>query len=68
MAETTTPSLESEEAQIMMLARMAGLDLAWQAHRQDVLTAARVALNVQKSFSGPAVNTTEPWPAMKVKA
>jgi hypothetical protein len=52
----------------MMLARMAGLDLALQTHRQDVLTAARVALNVQKSFSGPAVNTTEPWPAMKVKA
>jgi hypothetical protein len=47
---------------------MAGLDLALQAHRQDVLTAARVALSVQKSFSGPAVNTTEPWPAMKVKA
>jgi hypothetical protein len=68
MAETTTPSLESEEAQIMMLARMAGLDLALRAHRQDVLTAARVALSVQKSFSGPAVNTTEPWPAMKVKA
>jgi hypothetical protein len=68
MAETTTPSLESEEAQIMMLARMAGLDLTLQAHRQDVLTAARVALSVQKSFSGPAVNTTEPWPAMKVKA
>ena len=68
MAETTTPSLESDEAQIMMLARMAGLDLALQAHRQDVLTAARVALNVQKSFSGPAVNTVEPWPGMKVKA
>jgi hypothetical protein len=68
MAESTTPSLESEEAQIMMLARMAGLDLALQTHRQDVLTAARVALNVQKSFSGPAANTTEPWPAMKVKA
>ena len=68
MAETTPPSLESEEAQIMMLARIAGLDLALQAHRQDVLTAARVALNVQKSFSGPAVNTVEPWPGMKVKA
>lgn len=68
MAESITPSLESDEAQIMMLARMAGLDLALRAHRQDVLTAARVALNVQKSFSGPAVNTTEPWPAMKVKA
>lgn len=68
MAESITPSLESDEAQIMMLASMAGLDLALRAHRQDVLTAARVALNVQKSFSGPAVNTTEPWPAMKVKA
>ena len=68
MAESITPSLESDEAQIMMLARMAGLDLALQAHRQDVLTAARVALNVQKSFSGPAVNTVEPWPGMKVKA
>ncbi len=68
MAESTTPKPESEETQIMMLARMAGLDLALQAHRQDVLTAARTALNVQKSFSGPAVNTTEPWPAMKVKA
>jgi hypothetical protein len=68
MAETTTLNLESEEAQIMMLARIAGLDLALQAHRQDVLTAARVALNVQKSFSGPAVNTVEPWPGMKVKA
>jgi len=68
MATPNTAKLEAEEAQIIALAKLAGLDLAVQDYRQDVMTAARTALNVQKSFSGPALNTTEPWPAMKVKA
>ena len=68
MAISTKATLEAEEAQIIALAKLAGLDLAMQDYRQDVMTAARTALNVQKSFSGPALNTTEPWPAMRVKA
>jgi len=68
MATPNTATLEAQEAQIIALAKLAGLDLAVQDYRQDVMTAARTALNVQKSFSGPALNTTEPWPAMKVKA
>jgi hypothetical protein len=68
MAITNAATLEAQEAQIIALAKLAGLDLAVQDYRQDVMTAARTALNVQKSFSGPALNTTEPWPAMKVKA
>lgn len=68
MAITNAATLEAQEAQIITLAKLAGLDLAVQDYRQDVMTAARTALNVQKSFSGPALNTTEPWPAMKVKA
>jgi hypothetical protein len=68
MATPNAAKLEAEEAQIIALAKLAGLDLAMQDYRQDVMTAARTALNVQKSFSGPALNTTEPWPAMKVKA
>ncbi|MEY3739768.1 MAG: hypothetical protein RLZZ192_444 [Pseudomonadota bacterium] len=58
---------EQEEAQILTLAKLAGLDVALKEHRQDVFTAARTALKVQKIFAGPACNTTEPWPTMKVK-
>ena len=68
MTTPNTTKLEAEEAQIITLAKLAGLDLAVQDYRQDVMTAARTALKVQKSFSGPALNTTEPWPAMRVKA
>ena len=67
MAISNAATLEAQEAQIIALAKLAGLDLAVQDNRQDVMTAARTALNLQKSFSGPALNTTEPWPAMKVK-
>ncbi len=58
---------EHEEAQILTLAKLAGLDIALTEHRQDVMTAARTALKVQKAFAGPACNTAEPWPTMKVK-
>lgn len=67
MTISNAATLEAQEAQIIALVKLAGLDLAVQDYRQDVMTAARTALNVQKSFSGPALNTTEPWPAMKVK-
>ena len=51
MATPNTATLEAQEAQIITLAKLAGLDLAVQDYRQDVMTAARTALNVQKSFS-----------------
>jgi hypothetical protein len=52
---------------MLMLAGLAGLDIAAQDFREDVLTAARTALKVQQSFVGPSNNTTEPWPPMQVK-
>lgn len=67
MKSTQPPSSEAQEAQMLMLAGLAGLDIAAQDFREDVLTAARTALKVQQSFMGPSNNTTEPWPPMQVK-
>jgi hypothetical protein len=61
------PSPEAQEAQMLILASLAGLDIAVQDFREDVLTAARTAMKVQQSFAGPSSNTIEPWPPMQVK-
>lgn len=67
MKSTHPLSPEAQEAQMLMLASLAGLEIAVQDFREDVLTAARTALKVQQSFAGPSDNATEPWPPMKVK-
>lgn len=81
MAETITNTHESTQASthsnmpsvrqdedIQMLARLAGLEGALARFPEDVVTAARTALNIRAAFQAPSDNTAELWPVMKVKS
>jgi len=60
---------ENQEAlDIQTLARLEGLDRAYQQFPEDVQTAARVAFKVRNSLQVSADNTAEIWPVMQVKA
>jgi hypothetical protein len=58
------PNLPSDET-IEMLARAAGLELAWAAHREEVIAAARQAA-LQRAALQELDPTAEPWPPMQV--
>jgi hypothetical protein len=60
-------SAQHETADMLTLARLAGLDRALEHFPDDVATAARTALNIRASFQAPADNTAEVWPVMQVK-
>lgn len=61
-------SSASQEADIQMLARLAGLEGALASFPDDVATAARTALNIRAAFKAPSNNTAELWPVMQVKS
>ena len=60
---------ENHEAlDIQTLARLEGLDRAYQQFPEDLQTAARVAFKVRASLQVSADNTAEIWPVMQVKS
>lgn len=61
------PSVRQDE-DIQMLARIAGLEGALARFPEDVVTAARTALNIRAAFQAPSDNTAELWPVMQVKS
>lgn len=58
---------QADRADMMALAKLAGLERALELFPDDVDTAARTALKIRASFKVPADNTAELWPVMKVK-
>jgi len=58
----------SQDKDIQMLARLAGLEGALARFPEDVATAAKTALNIRAVFQSPLDNTTELWPVMQVKS
>lgn len=58
----------SQDNDIQMLARIAGLEGALARFPEDVFTAARTALNIRAAFQAPSDNTAELWPVMQVKS
>ncbi len=58
----------SQDDDIQMLARLAGLEIALARFPEDVATAARTALNIRAAFQAPIDNTSELWPVMLVKS
>ena len=58
----------SQDDDIQMLARLAGLEGAQSRFPEDVVTAARTALNIRAAFQAPNDNTAELWPVMQVKS
>jgi hypothetical protein len=58
----------SQDQDIQMLARIAGLEGALAKFPEDVVTAARTALNIRAAFQAPIDNTAELWPVMQVKS
>ncbi len=63
-----TASSVRQDDDIQMLARLAGLEGALAKFPEDVVTAARTALNIRASFQAPIDNTAELWPVMQVKS
>ncbi len=63
----STPSVTQDD-DIQMLARLAGLEGALAKFPEDVATAARTALNIRAAFQAPIDNTAELWPVMQVKS
>lgn len=53
---------------IQTLARLAGLERAFERFPDDLQTAARTALKVRASFQASSDNTAEVWPVMQVKS
>ena len=53
------------EAEILAVARAAGLDKAIARFRSDVLGAEKSAADARKSFTPTDDPTVEPWPPMK---
>ncbi len=66
-AQSNTASVREAE-DIQMLARLAGLEGALARFPEDVVTAARTALNIRAAFQPPIDNTAELWPVMQVKS
>ena len=58
----------SQDQDIQLLARIAGLEVAQAKFPEDVVTAARTALNIRAAFQAPSDNTAELWPVMQVKS
>ena len=58
----------SQDDDIQMLARLAGLEIALARFPEDVATAATTALNIRAAFQAPIDNTAELWPVMLVKS
>lgn len=58
----------SQDDDIQMLARIAGLEGALARFPEDVVTAAKTALNIRAAFQAPLDNTAELWPVMQVKS
>ncbi|MCM0034644.1 MAG: hypothetical protein NBV66_02525 [Burkholderiaceae bacterium] len=66
-AQSNTASVRQAE-DIQMLARLAGLEGALARFPEDVVTAAKTALNIRAAFQAPVDNTAELWPVMQVKS
>lgn len=64
---SNTASVRQDE-DIQTLARLAGLEGALERFPEDVVTAAKTALNIRAAFQAPSVNTAELWPVMQVKS
>lgn len=62
-----TASVRQDE-DIQTLARLAGLEGAMGRFPDDVVTAAKTALNIRAAFQAPSDNTAELWPVMQVKS
>jgi hypothetical protein len=60
-----TPDSMDEPA-VEVLARAAGLDVAWAEFRDDVVQAARRARALRDAVAAPSDPADEPWPAMRV--
>ena len=58
----------SQEENIQMLSKLAGLEGALARFPEDVTTAAKTALNIRAAFQAPLDNTAELWPVMQVKS
>ncbi len=54
-----------QEAEVLAIARAAGLDKAIAQFRSDVLGAAKSAADARSAFTPTADPTVEPWPPMK---
>jgi hypothetical protein len=50
-----------DEQTVEALARAAGLDAAWAAHRDDVLAAARRARALHRAMTAPGDPADAPW-------
>jgi alpha-D-ribose 1-methylphosphonate 5-triphosphate diphosphatase PhnM len=61
-------ALASQDDGIEMLAKIAGLEGALARFPEDVVTAAKTALNIRAAFQAPLDNTAELWPVMQVKS
>lgn len=55
----------NQEAEILAIARAAGLDTAIAEFRNDVLNAAKSAADARSSFTPTSDPVVEPWPPMK---
>lgn len=66
-AGSQAASAQGDHADLLALAKLAGLDRALERFPDDVGTAARTALNIRASFRAPIDNTAELWPVMQVK-
>lgn len=54
-----------QEAAVLALARVAGLDKAIAEFRSDVLAAAKSAADARSAFTPADDPAVEPWPPMK---
>jgi hypothetical protein len=63
-----TGSSAHQDDDIQRLARLAGLEGALARFPEDVVTAAKTALNIRAAFRPPTDNTAELWPVMQVKS
>ena len=57
-----------DDAQIMCIARAAGLHKAIERFPDDIRAAARGAAQAREAFTAPANPTVEPWPPMRTGA
>ena len=60
------PDKTDQDAEILAIARAAGLDKAIAQFRNDVLGASRSAADARDSFTPTTDPAVEPWPPMKV--
>ena len=59
-------SKTDQEAEVLAIARAAGLDKAIAQFRNEVLDAAKSAAGARGAFTPTADPAVEPWPPMKV--